>query len=75
MQEFDVEPYSPLARLTLLDPDASGDQLSDVQMLQRPFHVVVLPLAMPDPGNALRRLVDVIGNTQRLDQLLLDLTL
>lgn len=75
MQESDVEPYSPLARLTLLDPDASGDQLSDVQMLQRPFHVVVLPLAMPDPGNALRRLVDVIGNTQRLDQLLLDLTL
>ena len=75
MQESDVEPYSPLARLTLLDPDASCDQLSDVQMLQRPFHVVLLPLAMPHPGNALRRLVDVTGNGLRLDQLLLDLTL
>lgn len=75
MQESDVEPYSPLARLTLLNPDGSGDQLSDVQLLQRPFHVVLLPLAMPDPGNALRRLVDVTGNALRLEQLLLGLTL
>ncbi len=74
-QESDVEPYSPLARLTLLDPGASSDQLSDVQMLQRPFHVVLLPQTMSDPGNPMRRLVDVIGHTQRLEKLLLDLTL
>jgi ATP-dependent DNA helicase RecQ len=75
MRESALEPYSPLARLTLLDPDASCDQLSDVQMLQRPFHVVLLPLAMPDPGNASRRLVDVTGNAMRLEKSLLDFTL
>jgi ATP-dependent DNA helicase RecQ len=74
-KEFDVEPYSPLARMTLLDPDATVDQLYDVQMLQRPFHVVLLPLAMAEPGNPTRRLIDVIGHSQRLEQLLLDLTL
>jgi ATP-dependent DNA helicase RecQ len=57
--ESDVEPYSPLARLTVLNPDASADILLGVQMLQRPFHVVLMPLGMQDPGNSLRRLVDV----------------
>ena len=75
MRESDMEPYSPLARLSLLDPDASCDQLTDMQMLQRPFHVVLLPLAMPDPGNSSRRLVDVTRNKIRLEKLLLDLTL
>lgn len=70
-----MEPYSPLARLTLLDPDASCDQLSDVQMLQRPFHVVLLSLNMPDPVNPARRLVEVTGNAMRLEKLLLELTL
>jgi ATP-dependent DNA helicase RecQ len=57
--ESDVEPYSPLARLTVLNPDASADILLGVQMLQRPFHVVLMPLGMQDPGNSLRRLADV----------------
>lgn len=74
-EEYGVEPYSPLARMTLLETDANVDQLADVQMLQRPFHVVLLPLAMPDPGNPTRRLIDVTGHSQRLEQLLLDLTL
>ncbi len=74
-QESDLEPYSPLARMTLLDPDASCEQLSEVQMLQRPFHVVLLPLAMPDPGNPSRRLVDVTRNKMRLEKSLLELTL
>jgi len=74
-QESEMEPYSPLARLTLLDPDASCDQLSDVQMLQRPFHVVLLSLNMPDPVNPARRLVEVTGNAMRLEKLLLELTL
>ena len=75
VRESEMEPYSPLARLTLLDPDASCDQLSDVQMLQRPFHVVLLPLAMPDPGNSARRLVDVTANAMRLEKTILELTL
>jgi ATP-dependent DNA helicase RecQ len=75
MRESDMEPYSPLARLTLLDPDATCDQLSHVQMLQRPFHVVLLPLAMTDPGNPLRRLVDVTRNKMRLEKSIFELTL
>ncbi len=73
--EYGVEPYSPLARMTLLETDANVDQLADVQMLQRPFHVVLLPSTMPDPGNPTRSLIDVTGHSQRLEQLLLDLTL
>ena len=74
-KESDVEPYSPLVRMTLLDPDATVNQLSDVQMLQRPFHVVLLPLAMLDPADATRRLVEVTANGLRLQQILPDLTL
>jgi ATP-dependent DNA helicase RecQ len=73
--ESDVEPYSPIARLTLLNPDASIDELAEIQMLQRPFHVVILPMAMPDPGNEMRKLVDVIGHTQCLEKLLMEITL
>jgi superfamily II DNA/RNA helicase len=73
--EYGVEPYSPLARMTLLETDANVDQLADVQMLQRPFHVVLLPSTMPDPGNELRQLMEVASNSYRLEQLLTDITL
>jgi ATP-dependent DNA helicase RecQ len=72
--ESSMEPYSPLARLTMLDVDASPDQLAAAQVLQRPFHVVLLPRGMPDPANKLRRLSDVSRNALRLEQLLNDLT-
>jgi len=68
--ESDMEPYSPLARLTVLDPDAHTDLVLGVQMLQRPFHVVLLPLGMPDPGNAMRRLSDVRPDSIRLEALI-----
>lgn len=68
--ESDMEPYSPLARLTLLDPDAPTQLVMEVQMLQRPFHVVLLPLGMPDPGNTQRRLSDVSPNSIRLEALI-----
>lgn len=74
-KESDVEPYSPLARMTLLETETTVDQLADVQMLQRPFHVVLLPSKMPDPGNPTRRLIDITGHSHCLEQLLLDLTL
>ncbi|MBL1265485.1 protein DpdF [Candidatus Methylomicrobium oryzae] len=70
LMEFDMEPYSPLARMTLLDPDASLELVQKVQMLQRPFHLVLLPLALPDPGNRQRRLYDVSPNKIRLDDLI-----
>lgn len=68
--DSDQEPYSPLARLTVLDPDSSPELILDIQMLQRPFHVVLLPLGMPDPDNSLRRLADVSPNALHLENLI-----
>ena len=68
--DSDLEPYSPLARLTVLEPDSSPELIMDTQMLQRPFHVVLLPLGMPDPGNSLRRLADVTPNALHLEKLI-----
>jgi hypothetical protein len=70
LMEFYMEPYSPLARMTVLDPDAPSDLVQKVEMLQRPFHFVLLPLGMPSPGNNQRRLSDVTPNSIRLDALI-----
>ncbi len=69
-QESDMEPYSPLARLTVLDPGVPTDCIVGTQMLRRPFHVVLLPLGVPDPGNELRRLSDVSPDSIRLEALI-----
>ncbi|MBX9602402.1 MAG: DEAD/DEAH box helicase [Bryobacteraceae bacterium] len=69
-QESDMEPYSPLARLTLLDPGASADLILGTQMLRRPFHIALAPLGLPDPRNDLRRLSDVSPDSIRLKALL-----
>lgn len=65
-----MEPYSPLARLTVLDPGVPTDCIVGTQMLRRPFHVVLLPLGVPDPGNELRRLSDVSPDSIRLEALI-----
>lgn len=70
LMESDMEPYSPLARLTVLDLDAPSDLVLGIQMLQRPFHVVLLPLGLPDPGNGQRRLSDVSPHSIRLEALI-----
>ena len=62
LQETDLEPYSPLARLTVLDSNDATDRILETQMLQRPFHVVLLPSDTTDPDNNLRRLSDVSPN-------------
>lgn len=68
--DSDLEPYSPLARLTVLEPDSPPELVLDIQMLQRPFHVVLMPLGMPDPDNSLRRLGDVSPNALYLENLI-----
>jgi hypothetical protein len=68
--ESDLEPYSPLARLTVLEPDVSPELVLDIQMLQRPFHIVLLPLGMLDPDNNSRRLADVSPNALHLENLI-----
>ena len=65
-----MEPYSPLARLTVLDPGGASDLVMESHKLRRPFHVVLLPLGTPDPGNDLRRLSDVTPDGIRLDALI-----
>jgi len=70
LMEFDMEPYSPLARLTVLEPDASADIILEVQVLQRPIHFLLLPLGMPDPVNSQNRLSDLSPNSIRLEALI-----
>jgi len=64
------EPYTPLARVTVLPPTTTMQELDEVQLLQRPYHVIFLPKSLPDPANDLRRFVDVCGNSIHLKQLL-----
>lgn len=64
------EPYSPLARISLLESPVSADDLLHARMLQRPFHIVLLPKSTPDPDNESRLLADTAVNSARLEQLL-----
>jgi hypothetical protein len=68
--ELDVEPYTPLARVTVLDIESTGVMLERVRLLERPNHIVLLPRSLPDPANPLRKLADVTQNVAYLQQLL-----
>lgn len=68
--DFDLEPYSPLARMTVLEQNASPELVLDILMLQRPYHFVLLPLGMPDPDNSLRRLADITPNALHLESII-----
>jgi ATP-dependent DNA helicase RecQ len=70
LTQFDLEPYSPLGRMTLLDTNAQTDLIQKVQILQRPFHFLLLPLGLPSPENSQRRLCEVTPNKIRLDALI-----
>jgi hypothetical protein len=70
LNDTDLEPYSPLARLTLLEPDSSPETLWNIQVLQRPFHIVLLPISMPDPDNPQRHLSNVSPNSCYLDNII-----
>jgi hypothetical protein len=70
LAELDVEPYTPLARVTVLDAESAGTMLERVQLLERTHHIVMLPRSQPDPGNPLRRLADVTQHAVYLQQLL-----
>lgn len=68
--DFSMEPYSPLNRLTVLERGPSTEELLNLEMLQRPFHIVVLPCSTIDPENNLRRLVDVRQNVLHLEDIM-----
>lgn len=68
--ELDVEPYTPLARATVLDTESAGAVLERVRLLERPNHIVLLPRSLPDPANRSRKLAEVTQNMAYLHQLL-----
>jgi hypothetical protein len=69
-QELDEEPYTPLARVTIFDPQATGAQIQLTRdVVHRPLHIVLYPLQTPDPGHPSRRLADTAINSARLEQL------
>lgn len=70
LNEFDMEPYSPISRMSVLDQDASPDLIQNIQRLLRPFHFVLLPRGLLDPSNSLRNLYDVSPNKITLDALM-----
>jgi len=66
--EANNEPYSPLARASILETEDPAEY-ERVRMLQRPYHVVILPARTPDPDNPERLLADTVQNAIRLDAL------
>lgn len=68
--ELDIEPYTPLARVTVLDRQAAAVALDQLYLLDRPVHIVLLPRSVPDPDNPARKLADVSQRTAYLQQLL-----
>lgn len=66
----ELEPYTPLARVTVLDAASATSMLDRMPALERPYHIVLLPRSQLDPGNPLRKLADVIEHAALLQQLL-----
>lgn len=65
-----TEPYTPLARVSVLGPESTRADLEHMQLLQRSFHIVLLPKKFPDPMNDQRRLADISVNKVYLHQIL-----
>ncbi|WP_244814747.1 protein DpdF [Caballeronia sp. Lep1P3] len=70
LDELDNEPYSPLARVTVLWDEVAPDVFERIQVLQRPHHLILLPRSYPDPDDPLRRLADMTSHAMNLQQLL-----
>lgn len=70
LQQYEEEPYSPLARATVLEGGIEEHLLEKVRMLRRPSHFVLLPKRTPDPGNSGRLLCDIVTNSASLEHLL-----
>ena len=68
MEQLDEEPYSPLFRVSIIDENISSDDIDKVWLLQRPFHLVFLPINMVDPHYPHRLIVDTANNSLSLDE-------
>jgi ATP-dependent DNA helicase RecQ len=70
LAELDGEPYTPIARVTVLEAHAPAQLLEQLELLDRPIHIVLLPRSQPDPTDLFRQLADVVQNAAYLQQLL-----
>ena len=68
-EELEEEPYTPLARVTIFDPQLTASQIQLARLIRRPLHIVMYPLQTPDPDHTSRRLTDTATNSARLEQL------
>lgn len=66
----ELEPYTPLARVSVLDAASATTMLDKIHLLERPYHIVLVPRSQPDPSNPLRKLADVTEHAAFLQQLL-----
>lgn len=70
LNQLAEEPYSPLARVTIVDTQFAMNKIPSIWLLRRPHHLVLLPKRTPAPDNPNRFLMHVAANVARLDQLL-----
>ncbi len=57
-----------LPRVTLCTGPLDGQSFKRLFMLNRPLHVIITPIATPDPWNSARRLADTGSNVLAADQ-------
>jgi hypothetical protein len=69
IEESCDEPYTPIARATLLEPGATSHLVVAIGNLQRPFHVILLPMDTRDPVNHSRHYVHTASNGIRLNEI------
>lgn len=70
LDQFNEEPYSPLARVTILDNTVTAQQIEKIRMIQRPYHILLLPKDTPEPYREHRRFADTAVNSAQLKELL-----
>jgi superfamily II DNA/RNA helicase len=67
--EYLEEPYSPLARVSVLEHNEPR-ALEDLRTLQRPYHILLVPITTRDSDNPDRLLVDTVTYGIALDKLI-----
>ena len=70
IEQIEEEPYSPLARMSLIDSSADSKMIQKVINLTRPFHLIILPLKTKDPNHHSRLLADISQNSIHLDKII-----
>jgi superfamily II DNA/RNA helicase len=70
IEQIEEEPYSPVARMSVIDPSADSNTIQKVVNLTRPFHLIILPLKTKDPNHHSRLLADTSRNSIHLGRII-----